>query len=622
MVLVRGVRLRLLLVVALAALPALAVFSGLLAIESQQARERTRDEAQRQVELNAVAFEAFFAQTRGLLSAVAAAPVVRAGTDHEGLRGFLEQVVARNSNDYANLGLVDLDGNIVFSVAEGGTGVNVADRQWFKRAKTSRDFTIGDYIVSRVTNVEAIIAAAPVLDAQGEVRSLLFATLPLQSLQRRLLTPADATASNVLIDSGGRVLARQPLLSETIGNRLSEEALVKTILSRSSGIAEVEGLDGDERLYAFAPASDQRGSETLFVTSGIPTASAYGGLRTRLLTALGLVLAASIFAVIAAMVVSERSFVLPLRALSSATAQLASGDWSARSMLPRSDDEIGDLSREFDGMAAALQAHMTEIESARVELAQTNAELDDRVRHRTAELLAANRELESFSYSVSHDLRAPLRALDGFSQALLEDYGDRLDADGSDYLQRIRAAAGRMGELIDSLLQLSRLSRTEMHNTNVDMSALARNVAEELQASRGAHPVRLSVQPGLRATGDLQLVRLLLQNLIENAWKFTARRADAEVEVGEVVSEGVRAFFVRDNGAGFDMAYADKLFGAFQRLHSNNEFAGQGIGLATAARIVHRHGGEIWAEGRPDGGATFFFTLPGVAPMQDEWDEV
>jgi PAS domain S-box-containing protein len=228
---------------------------------------------------------------------------------------------------------------------------------------------------------------------------------------------------------------------------------------------------------------------------------------------------------------------------------------------------------------------------------------------RSAELEAANRELEAFSYSVSHDLRSPLRAIDGFSQALLEDHAAQLDKDGKDYFQRIRAATLRMGELIDDLLALSRVTRAEIHRERIDLSSLAEEVAADLRNSQPERDVEFRIVPGLRAEGDSRLIRVALQNLIGNSWKFTSKRPHGQIEFGLIRSNGQRAYFVRDNGAGFNQAYADRLFGAFQRLHGMNEFPGTGIGLATVQRIVHRHGGKVWAEGVVDQGATIYFTL-------------
>jgi PAS domain S-box-containing protein len=231
------------------------------------------------------------------------------------------------------------------------------------------------------------------------------------------------------------------------------------------------------------------------------------------------------------------------------------------------------------------------------------------LRRASVETDAANRELEAFSYSVAHDLRAPLRSIDGFSQAILEDNADQLDADGKSNLARVRAAAQRMALLIDDLLSLSRVSRAELRREPVNLTSMARRVAKRLRETDGNRDVTVVVHDGLAAEGDANLLAAVLENLLGNAWKFTSQRLDARIEVGLTSKGGRTAFFVRDNGAGFDMAYVGKLFGAFQRLHATTEFSGSGIGLATVHRIVRRHGGEIWAEGAVGRGATFFFTL-------------
>jgi light-regulated signal transduction histidine kinase (bacteriophytochrome) len=231
------------------------------------------------------------------------------------------------------------------------------------------------------------------------------------------------------------------------------------------------------------------------------------------------------------------------------------------------------------------------------------------VRERTDALEAANAELEAFSYSVSHDLRAPLRALDGFSLALMEDYGGRLDGQAEDYLMRIRAASQRMAQLIDDLLMLSRVTRRDMSWREVDLSETARTIGAELAAENAGRQVVLTVTENMQVTGDPQLLDVALRNLLGNAWKFTSRTPDAQVTVGVEDRGGEHAYFVRDNGAGFDAKYGDKLFTPFQRLHGEGEFPGTGIGLATVKRIVRRHGGRVWAEGATGKGATVWFTL-------------
>jgi light-regulated signal transduction histidine kinase (bacteriophytochrome) len=239
-----------------------------------------------------------------------------------------------------------------------------------------------------------------------------------------------------------------------------------------------------------------------------------------------------------------------------------------------------------------------------------NEELEMRVAERTVQLSAANKELEAFSSSVSHDLRAPLRTINGFSLALLEDYGDRLDDEAKGYLNHVRAASRKMGTLIDDMINLSRVTRSAMERRTVDMSGLAREVIAELRKEDEARKVDVTIAEGLTVNGDDRLLRIALQNLLGNAWKFTSKRADPRVELGVYGQQAGRTtFFVRDNGAGFDMKKATKLFTAFERLHTNADFPGTGIGLATVQRVIDRHGGRIWAEGAVDNGATFYFTL-------------
>lgn len=327
----------------------------------------------------------------------------------------------------------------------------------------------------------------------------------------------------------------------------------------------------------------------------------------------------------------QRSITLPLKSISDLSKQLVeTNDFSLR-VKAESKGEIGFLESAFNEMLDEVEHQKKALEvinenlgnevktrkkaeqalkKSEENIRQLNSELEQRVIARTSQLEIANKELESFSYSVSHDLRTPLRAIDGFSQALLEDYEAQLDEAGKNYLARVRSAAQRMGELIDDMLKLSRVTRAEMNFRPVDLSAMAKHILKQLAEEDSQREVDVFVTSGLMADCDTHLIKIALTNLLHNAWKYSSKVAKARIEFGLRQHQGEPVFFIQDNGVGFDMAYADKLFGAFQRLHSVNDFPGSGIGLATVKRVVSRHGGRVWAESSPNEGAAFYFTLP------------
>lgn len=405
-----------------------------------------------------------------------------------------------------------------------------------------------------------------------------------ERLERALAAPifSEPEPSEILADLRRRSTETRQLFEELQANsnqRAVDEntqKLYEELISRKLLVLHQESLVDAFRLVDFSNAR-----------------IAWAQHRVVVVIVAGLALIA--LAIVAAGWLIHRSVLLPIQRLQQATREVASGNWAYRLDIG-GHDEIGEMSRNFDAMTTTLRNSFAQIERSNQELA------------------ALNHEIESFSYSVSHDLRAPLRSMDGFSLALLEDYGDRLDDEGREHLQRIRAASQRMGRLIDELLGLSRVTRTELVLRSVDLGGMARDIASSMQKMHPERDMRWEIDETLTVRADKSLMQIAMQNLLENAWKFTSKTADPVIRVGSTLKDGRTVCFVGDNGVGFDMTYADRLFGAFQRLHHETEFPGTGIGLAIVHRIMRRHDGSIWAEARPGEGATFFFHLPGGPP--------
>jgi light-regulated signal transduction histidine kinase (bacteriophytochrome)/HAMP domain-containing protein len=313
-----------------------------------------------------------------------------------------------------------------------------------------------------------------------------------------------------------------------------------------------------------------------------------------------------LFAMVAAWYGAGFFILRPIRRLRASTERLAAGDLQERIGPHYMVGELGLLAHSFDQMAQSLEERDGQLQETARELRRRVAELHQR----TSELEAANKELEAFSYSVSHDLKAPLRALAGFSRILLDDYGDKLDQDGRRYLDILQREARRMGQLIDDMLALSRLGRRQMHFASIDMGELCLEVFEELRPMEPDRDLRLELGDLPPAYGDRDLLRQVLVNLLGNAIKFTRNRETAVVEVSGRNEGGETSYCVRDNGVGFDMNYVHKLFGVFQRLHTEEQFEGTGVGLAIVKRSVQRHGGRVWAEGKEGEGTTVCFSLP------------
>ncbi len=507
---------------------------------------------------------------------------------------------------YVVIAIADPQGQVRAASPRTQGALNVSNDPLFKRAVAAKGLVVSGYEQDPITREQTIRLCLPVYGPQSQLVAVEWISFSPAEFERRMTTP-EAASTETMLDASGTVIAAQPPNPSVQGKPLSDRELAQMVLSQRRGETIAKAAGGSEYTY-FAPVLDSSQGD-LYLMVSLSTDQLFASQRrTFSMTLLGFG-AFALLALVGAWLVGTYSIYRPALFLRRAAERLSQGDLSARAIFADRQDEFGELKLEFNDMAQALQNQVEELRRTRQLLADLNADLEERVSRRTAELEASNKELEAFSYSVSHDLRSPLRAIDGFSLALLEDYWDTLDDEGRDDLRRVRENATRMGELIDSLLTLSRLSRQEMNVQDVDLSALASETAAELRELEPDRDVTVSVQPGVHGRGDRTLLRNALGNLLGNAWKFTSEHNSAHVEFGAEMIDGKQAYFVRDDGAGFDMAYANKLFGAFQRLHGQSEFPGIGIGLATTARIVHRHGGRIWAEGEPEKGATFWFTL-------------
>lgn len=625
---------------------------------------------------------------------------------------------------YNNLGVANPKGWIYCSGVPLTKPVNIADRDYFRVAIATRDFSVSDYQIGRVVKKAVIAFAYPVINDAGIVNNVVFVSIDLANWFNELAngTSFPPQASLLLLNDKGMILAQHPNPELWMGKTIPDSPLMKAIKAGAqNGQIEDVGLDDVKKLFVFTRVHDVPAGQA-YLVAGIPSANLYADANRIFWSGLVGILLVAVIIGSTAWLGGTRLILAPVLALTRAVKQLGQGNLQARTHLPHGGDELGQLALAFDQLATSLQEkdellttvggmakvggwefhvntgkgswtpevakihdmdptaainveiglsfyqgesrHKIEdaireaVEQARpydLELEMTsakgelkwvrtigqpvmdngqvikvrgslqdisehkraaeeirhlNADLERKVSERTIELEVANRELEAFSYSVSHDLRAPLRSIDGFSQAIIEDCSDQLDEQSKGYLGRVRAATQHMGHLIDDLLKLAQVTRAEINREAVNLSTLAESVRVNLESVAHERQVDWRIEPGLTTIGDARLLRVVLDNLLGNAWKFTGKVNPARIEFGALqLADGEQAYFVRDNGVGFDMTYADKLFGAFQRLHNVKDFQGTGIGLATVQRIIHRHSGRIWADSIAGAGATFYFSL-------------
>lgn len=528
--------------------------------------------------------------------------------DRQACSAYLAGVL-QNYPQYTGILTIKPDGELFCDSLRTGRQLNLTDREYFRKAMAAPGLAL-EPAFGRLTGIGVMQAALASRDAEGQVRFVLLASINLDRIGRSVVAtqPYPDTVLTML-DRSGVVIAGNALTktgtkaSVLLGTSLASTELGRFALQANDGdTAEFTGPNGVARFWATAtlPAAWDTG---LKITLGVPTQDLAQASEARARSVLTGVLAATLLVILVGLALAEWGIRRPITRILKANERFSSGDLNARIGEPYPGGEIGDLMRELDAGAERGQQQQEEIK-------RFNVLLEERVRQRTAELEAANEELKAFSYSIAHDLRQPLISMNGYAGLLEKSLGDDKAPQTAHYLGRMRAGVGQISDLADAMVSLAHLSRTTLSMEMVDLSDLVDKAARACREREPQRAVKLNVQPGLKALADRPLMELALRNLMDNAWKFSAGRTPAEISFGMTLVEGgVPAYFVRDNGVGFDMAYAARLFTAFHRMHSPAEFAGTGVGLANVGKIIGRHGGRIWAEAAPGAGAVFYFTL-------------
>ena len=514
-------------------------------------------------------------------------------------------VVLQEYQQYTGLLTIKPDGTLFCDSLRTGRKLDVSDRRYFRDAFDPAHGPIAvEPAFGRLTGMAVLQIAYAVRAASSELRYVLLASLNLerfmQAQSQTMQLPGTVLA---LMDEKGTILTWHPGGEKLRGTSIADTPLYRFALERAGENVRENVEPGEvSRIWATSPLPDFP-EAGLHVLVGMSKSELLAQANRKLRQALAALAVLWLLVFAAAWALAELGVRRPTARIMAAAHAFGSGDFRVRIGRPYPDGEIGELMVALDRAFDLIQAQRTEIQAL-------NANLERRVVRRTAELESSIKDLDSFSYSVSHDLRSPLRAIMGFAKLLIEDHGRELDAEAQRKLNIIQDEAARMGTLIDALLAFSRLGRKAMHVIDLDMTEMARMTFAGLNGQHDGVRAEFQLASLPRAKGDRVLLGQVWANLLANALKFSSKREHPRIEVGAISNEREEVYWVRDNGAGFDPRHQAKLFGVFQRLHDPDEFPGTGVGLALVERIVVRHGGRVWADGRPDEGATFYFALP------------
>jgi signal transduction histidine kinase len=570
-------------------------------------KDRARERATYMAKLAAASEAYYVRQTRQLLSTMTQFPFLVQLPDKKASELGLKNLKLI-SPDYDDFGLIETNGTVFCHLMETNV-IETISKALIEKSLKTRGFVADVFVRDQHGDAPTLQFAYPVRNTNREVVRVMYASLKTELLSDALkdISLPEGGMVNVF-DEKGTFLVSHPKFVNRGSKKELVEGIVQKSLQQKEGIFEAMGLNGERQLFAVSMVR-HRNSPVLFVTVGIPRREIFSTADQQLIASCFFILLLVAVLLALAWWYSDRMFLRPLSAMATAAERIIEGDLGARSGLANGTSELHVFAQRFDKMAESLQRRQSELEAAHFQISLHNTDLERKVAERTSELEHLNKELEAFSYSVSHDLRAPLRHMNGFAQMLGQNPLFQSEPQVKRQLGLIVSSANQMGVLVDDLLSFSRMGRQPLHLRTVNLDSMVKEVVADLQSQENGRAIEWLISSLPEVQADPPLMRQVWVNLISNALKYTRGKPSAVVFVSCQRSDNELIFSVRDNGAGFDMAYADKLFGVFQRLHSAEEFEGTGIGLANVRRIIDRHGGRTWAEGKIDEGATIWFSL-------------